>query len=243
MTRSSRAALIVTLLFGILCLPTRASAQQRPAIAEKIAKTYGLESWGQVDALRYTFNFEWGKFKLHRSWVWEPKTDQVTYEGPDNAGKPIKVTYKRSALASQDDVVKNVVDPGFLNDQYVLLFPLHLAWDTGPTIEDAGMQKLPLGKGKARKVVVKYPSEGGYTPGDTWTLFVGDDARIQEWHYQRGGPVKPSVVIATWAGHKMAGPLLVSLDRRGKADGKPVRIWYTNVAVRQVGSAAWMEAK
>src|SRR5215813_3868408 len=113
MTNVSRAALIGTSVFGVLCLATSASAQQRPPIADQIAKTYGVESWGQIDALRYTFNFEWGKFKLHRSWVWEPKTDRITYEGPDKAGKPIKVTYLRSQLASQDDVIKNVVDPGF----------------------------------------------------------------------------------------------------------------------------------
>jgi len=243
MTRSNRAALIGTLLFGILCLRAPASAQERPAIVEQIAKTYGLDSWGQIDALRYTFAFEWGKIKVHRSWVWEPKTGQVTYEGPDKAGKPIKVTYKRSELASQDDVVKNVVEPAFINDSYVLLFPLHVAWDAGATVEDAGMQKLPLGKGKARKVVVKYPSEGGYTPGDTWTLFVAKDNRIQELDFRHGGTVKPSVVIVTWADHRMVGPLLISLDKRGKADGKPVRLWFTNVAARTVGSTAWMEAK
>jgi len=35
------------------------SAQQRPAIAEQIAKTYGLDSWDQVEAIRYTFNVDW----------------------------------------------------------------------------------------------------------------------------------------------------------------------------------------
>src|SRR2546430_12340267 len=55
-------------------------------------------------------------------------------------------TLFRSQLASQSAVVKEEVDPGFFNDQYWLLFPFHLVWDTGATVEDAGMQKLPLGK-------------------------------------------------------------------------------------------------
>jgi hypothetical protein len=54
-----------------------------------------------------------------------------------------------------------------------------------------GRQKLPLGKGTAEKVVVKYPSEGGYTPGDTWDLYIGSDKRVQEFAYHRGGAGQP----------------------------------------------------
>ena len=242
MTKTSRVPVIGVLLFGVLCLPARVSAQQRPAIADQIAKTYGLDSFGQVDAIRYTFNVDAGPRKLSRSWVWEPKTNQVSYDGKDKAGNPVKVTYSRSQLASQSAVVKEQVDPGFVNDQYWLLFPFHLVWDTGATVEDAGKQKLPLGKGTAEKVSVKYPS-GGYTPGDTWNLFVGKDGRIQVLDFHHGGSAKPSVVLATWAGYKKAGPLLFSLDHRGTSDGKPVHIFFSNVAVKLAGSSTWVDAK
>ena len=66
-----------------------------------------------------------------------------------------------------------------MNDNYWLIFPFHVYWDTSATVTDEGMQKLPLGKGSADKVVVKYPSGGGYTPGDTWTLYVGTDGRVE----------------------------------------------------------------
>ena len=242
MTRASRVPVIGVLLIGVLCPPARLSAQQRPAIADQIAKTYGLDSFGQVDAIRYTFNVDAGPRKLSRSWVWEPKTGQVSYDGKDKAGNPVKVTYSRSQVASQSAVVKEQVDPGFVNDQYWLLFPFHLVWDTGATVEDAGKQKLPLGKGTAEKVSVKYPS-GGYTPGDTWNLFVGKDGRIQVLDFHHGGSAKPSVVLATWAGYKKAGPLLFSLDHRGTADGKPVHIFFSNVAVKLAGSSTWVDAK
>jgi hypothetical protein len=241
--KAIRVTVIGILLTGVLCLPARVSAQQRPPIADQIAKAYGFDAWPQVEAIRYSFHLDAGKLKLHRSWVWEPKTDTITYDGPDKAGKPIKVTYARSQIASQDAFVKEMVDPGFFNDQYWLLFPFHLIWDTGATIEDAGMQKLPLGKGKARKVVVKYPSSGGYLPGDTWSIFVGPDNRIKELDFRHGGTAKPGVVLATWEGYKKAGPLLFSTEHRGKADGKPFKEHLKNVAVKLTGSNDWIEAK
>jgi hypothetical protein len=57
-------------------------------------------------------------------------------------------------------------------------------------VTDDGMQKVPLGKGSAEKVVVKYPAKaGGYTPGDTWELYVRRDNRVEEFIYDRGGPI------------------------------------------------------
>jgi hypothetical protein len=105
-------------------------------------------------------------------------------------------------------------------------------WDTSATVTDEGMQKLPLGDESGQKVVVKYPSDGGYSPGDTWDVYVGTDGRVQEFVYHRGGPKKPSTVIAPWTDYKKAGPLLFSLDHQSKADDAPVHIFFSNVAVK-----------
>jgi hypothetical protein len=243
MTHASRFTMIRLLILGVLVPAATSWAQERPPIAEQIAKTYGLDSFGQVEGIRYTFNADFGAFKLSRTWVWEPKADQVSYEGKDKAGNPVKLTYLRSQLSSQPDAVKNEIDPAFFNDQYWLLFPLHLSWDSSTEVEDTGMQKLPLGKGSANRVVVKYPSEGGYTPGDTWDLFIGTDNRIQEFMYHRGGSKKPSVVVAAWRDYKKAGPLLIALDHRGTADGKPLRIFFSDVSVKLAGSDTWVNAQ
>ncbi|HTD24018.1 MAG TPA: hypothetical protein VK738_15275 [Terriglobales bacterium] len=244
MRNARRLTIMGLLLCGVLVLAATSWAQKRPPILEQVAKTYGLDSFGQVDAIRYTFNLQFPGVNLSRTWVWEPKTGKVSYEGKDKDGKPVKVTYLRSQLSSQPDNVKNQIDPGFNNDNYWLLFPFHAYWDTSATVTDGGMHKLPMGKGSAEQVVVKYPSEaGGYTPGDTWELYVGKDNRVQEFIYHRGGSQKPSVVVATWAGYKKAGPLLISTDHHGTADGKPLHLFLSDVAVKLAGSDAWMDAK
>src|SRR5260370_20787760 len=240
MTNARLATMIRLLAFGVLVLAAPSWAQ-KPPIAEKMAKTYGLDSFGQIEAVRYHFNVDFPGRKLSRSWVWEPKADRVTYEGKDKAGNPVKATYVRSQLNSQPANVKNEIDPGFVNDQYWLLFPFHVIWDTGANVEDKGMHKLPIGKGSAEHVVVKY-SSGGYTPGDTWELYVGPDNRIQELMFRHGGSAKPSVTIVTWAGYKKAGPLLISTDHRGPPAGKPVRVFFSDVSVKLAGSDTGVNA-
>jgi hypothetical protein len=245
MKNACRLTIIGLLAFVMLTLSSTSNAQTRPPVVEQMAKTFGLDSWGQIEGIRYTFNLDLPalKLKLAHTWEWNPKTGQVTYEGKDKDGKPVKVTYLHSQLSSQPDNVKNEIDPAFMNDQYWLIFPFHVVWDTSADVQDKGKQKLPLGKGSATQIVVKYPSDGGYTPGDTWELFLSSDNRVEEFIYRRGGDKKPSVVTTTWAGYKKAGPLLVSTDHRGTADAKPARIFFTDVSVKVTGSDTWIVAK
>jgi hypothetical protein len=245
MTNLSRLDVIRLLAFSmlLLLLPATSWAQQRPPIAEQMAKTYGLDSFGQIEGIRYTFNAELPGVELSRKWEWNPKTDTVSYEGKDKEGKPVKATYQRSLLGSQSDAIKNVIDPAFVNDQYWFILPFHVVWD-GATATDEGMQKLPAGDASAQRVVVKYPSEGGYQPGDTWDLYVGADKRIEEIVCHRGAPnPPPKLVIATYAGYKKAGPLLVSTDHRGTLDGRPIRITLSDVSVKLTGSDNWINAQ
>jgi hypothetical protein len=239
-----RSRTIRGLFLGGLLLVATSLALTRPPILEQVAKTYGLDSLGKVEAIRYTFNLQLPGVNLSRSWEWEPNTGKVTYQGKDNEGKPVKVTYLRSQLGSQSDMVKTEVDPGFINDNYWLVFPFHAYWDTSATVTDQGLHKLPLGNGSAELVPVKYPAEvGGYTPGDTWDLYVGKDNRVECLVYHRGGPKKPSLVIATWAGYKKAGPLLFSTEHSGTADGKPLHLFLSDVAVKMTGSNTWTKAE
>ena len=246
MTKLARSMTIAFLSLAVLLVASASQAQTRPPDVEQLAKTYGLDSWGQIDAVRYTFSLDIPAFnlKLARTWTWEPKTGNVTYETTDKDGKPVKVSYNRNQLNSAPANVKDEIEPNFVNDNYWFIFPFHANWDTSANVTVKAAQKLPIGPGTAKLVSVKYPAEvGGYTPGDTWDLYVGKDGRVVQFVYHRGGTKKPSNVTSTWAGYKMAGPLLVATEHKGTADGKPLHLTLANVAYKLAGSDKWMDAK
>jgi hypothetical protein len=239
--RKTMSRLVGLLAFGMLAIvPVTSRAEESsPTIA--IAKAYGLDSFGQIEAIRYTWNVDSPSGKVARTWEWIPKTDTVFYEGKDKEGKEVKASYKRSELSSQTDAIK-ALDPMFVNDQYWLLLPFHIVWDGVPGL-DEGTQKLPLGNGSAQKIAVKYPN-AGYQPGDTWDLYVGPDKRIREIVYHRGAPTPPpKLVEATYEGYKKAGPLLIAMDHHGKVDGKDLRVFLTDVSVKLTGSDKWINAQ
>ena len=248
MTHPRRLTIIGALAFAVpaLVLAEACGAQTLPPAAEQMAKTYGLDSWNQIERLRYTFNVDAGELKVARSWEWNPDTDEISYQGKDKDGKPVTATYLRSGLGSQPEAVQNVIDPAFVNDQYWLVLPFHVSWDsTGAKVTDEGTHELPIGKGSAQKIVIKY-GDAGYAPGDTWDLFVGTDHRIAEMVYHGGGPgtqKRPKLLMVTWADYKKAGPLLFSMDHPGTADGKQIRVFFSDVSVKLKGSDTWVNAQ
>ena len=244
------------LAFSALALTFAASARagEVPPAAQEMAKTFGLDSWDKIEGLRYTWNAEVpgavkpfdggsGTITISHKWEWDPKTGTISYEGKDTNGQPLKVTYQRSELSSQSDMVKNLVDPAFFNDQYWLLIPLHAIWDTSAKVTDESQQKPALLESPADLISVKYTGNDGYTPGDTWDLYVDGDHRLVEMDYHRGGPKKPSLVVVTWTGYKKAGPLLISTEHKGTADGAPFHLFFTDVSVKVTGSDNWVNAE
>jgi hypothetical protein len=177
------------------------------------------------------------KVNLSRTWTWEPKTGQVTYESKDKDGKPVKVTYNRNQLNSAPANVKDDIEPAFTNDNYWFIFPFHVYWDTSATVTVTEKQKLPIGKGTATLVSVKYaPEVGGYTPGDTWDLYVGADGRVVQFIYHRGGPKKPSNVTTTWqATRSRPTPYLHGPSRDGRRQAGAHLLFECGLQASRVG--------
>jgi hypothetical protein len=73
MKRVSRITMTGHLAFGSLVLAGTSWGRQRPPVAERLAKTYGLDSFGQIETIRHTFNVEFPAVKLSESWDGNPR--------------------------------------------------------------------------------------------------------------------------------------------------------------------------
>lgn len=220
------------LLFGVSGCAGERGGPGATGIAQKVAAAYGVDGFHKIDGLRFTFNAAIGDKTVRRAWQWEPKSGRVTFFDPEG---PVSFDRRTVSAASSEELRK--LDAAFINDQYWLLFPLHLVWDEGVALANLGEHPLPLGGGSARRLVVTYPPSAGYTPGDVYELFVGGDDRIRQWVYRRGGAPE-STRTATWEDHRAVGPLVLSLDHR-VPDGK-FRVWFSDVALRLEGRPDWL---
>lgn len=164
--------------------PTEASTNQQ-TIQEKIAEAHGFKNWNQVSKLHFTFNVDREGNHFERSWIWEPKANNVTMiTGADT------IIYNRTTV---DNLNLNA-DRAFINDKFWLLIPFQLVWDKSTTISEPIKVTAPISKDSINLITVTYPSEGGYTPGDAYDVFYNNDFLIREWAYRRGNSTEPSLV-------------------------------------------------
>ena len=206
-------------------------------VRRQIAGAYGSESFHRVEVIEYTFNVQIGDKHIKRSWIWWPQVEQVEFKGGADQESTL---YNRLELGQNPPQDIKQVDAWFINDNYWLLFPFHLAWDQQATVEDTGHRDLPMGQGTAKCVVVSYPRTGGYTPGDVYELFVDENHMLTQWVYRRGGSATPTR-ITTWEEHRRLGPLVVSLNHHG--DDGNFRVWFTDVAIKLHGSFEKIKAE
>jgi hypothetical protein len=153
-------------------------------ILEKVASAYGIENWDDVEKVNFSFVVNPGEKESSRKWSWEPKTNLVTLHNGDE-----KSTYNRNKVSE-----KNIrTDKAFINDSFWLLFPFHLVWDD-IDYEVVENFESPLNFEKSTRITITYPSEGGYTPGDKYNIFVNDDYHIIEWIYYPSGSDEPALI-------------------------------------------------
>jgi hypothetical protein len=193
----------------------------------RIAQAYGLDGWDRVEELRYTFNVKAGEREVRRSWVWRVKDRTVTFRDELAGGEPF--TYSLDDVGDNPPEELRKVDHRFINDQYWLLFALHLAWDVDAAVTVVPDQPLPIGEGAATRVTVQYPKEGGYTPGDAYDLYVDADHRVLQWVFRQGGRPEPSLAC-TWEDRRRVGPLVIPMKFRS-GDGT-FELWFSGVGVK-----------
>ena len=188
--------------------------------AEKVAYANGLENWKDVKQLDFTFNVDRdGNTVASRSWSWKPVTNDVTMIAAGDT-----ITYNRATV----DSTSMQADQGFINDKYWLLAPYQLVWDEGTSINVTDSVMSPLSRKLSKKLTLLYGNEGGYTPGDAYDFYYGEDYVITEWVFRKGNATEPSMTT-TFEGYKNIEGLSIATDHKSGDDS--FRLYFTDVNV------------
>lgn len=196
------------------------SEEEPLTLPEMIAFAKGIEHWNQVEELHFTFNVDRGENHSERSWIWKPKTDDVTaIQNKDT------IQYNRKNL----DSISLKTDPGFINDKYWLLAPFNLVWDEGTTFSQKDSVQAPISNKVMQQLTISYGDEGGYTPGDAYDFFFENDFQIKEWIFRKGNDTIP-YLVTTWEDYKdFNGIKIATMHQNPEGTFK---LYFTNIEVK-----------
>lgn len=212
---------ITTLLIVSACKNKAQKAETKElTIAEKIAKTNGIDNWTNVNEIKFTFNVDRTDSHFERSWTWKPKTEEVTMMTSADT-----ISYNRKSI----DSLSTATDRSFINDKFWLLAPFNLVWDEGTTINYQGAANTNLTDEVLSKLTIVYGDEGGYTPGDAYDFFYDENYMIKEWVFRKSNQKEPSM-ITTWEDYEDFNGLKIAKTHIGK--GNSVKLYFTNISVK-----------
>ncbi len=213
----------LVLLFAIVSLSVSCNNNQDndQSIVEKIAKANGLESFNEAEEIRYTFNVRVNDtLRTSRAWTWRPKEKTATLTTADST-----VTYNYENEAAQHERT----DQRFINDKYWLLYPFQLAWDDMEYAHEK-QTTAPISGEIMQKVTVTYPEGAGYTPGDMYEVYFGEDYIIKEWVYMPGGE-KERAFATTWEDYREVNGINIATMHR--SEDRSFELFFTDLQVEK----------
>lgn len=187
--------------------------------ARAIADASGETSWEEVEEVHFTFNVDRDTSHMARSWIWKPKTEEITMILDQDTTQ-----YNRKNI---DSTVTNA-DKGFINDSYWLLPQMHLVWDKTADLKVQDTATAPISGELMKKITITYPQEGGYTPGDAYDFFYDEDYKIQEWIFRRGNATEPSM-LTIWEDYETFNGIDIATTHESK--DRTTKLYFTDVEV------------
>jgi hypothetical protein len=155
--------------------------------------------------LDYTFHVQLPDKTVVREWQWWIKSGKIRLNGNDQT-----------------------VSQPFVNDLYWLLFPLKAYEDRDQTqVTVSRNRPSPLSGTPATEVTIRYVGGKGFTPNDTYKLYVDKNLIIREWSYLKASK-EPPARTTTWDDYRTIGGMYLSLQRQGP-DG--FTVWFSGVKV------------
>jgi hypothetical protein len=215
---------ILIAIFSFGCKTDKKSEEVSPAeplsALEKLAKANGYDNWKNIAELKFTFNVDRDTAHFERSWVWNTTTNEVSGTSMGETS-----TYNRAAV----DSATAKVDGAFVNDKYWLLAPINIMWDKeNLTEQHTTKAAAPISGDTLQKLTVVYSNIGGYTPGDAYDFYFGDDYMVREWVFRRGNQEEPNT-ITSWEDYVDKGGIKIA-QMHQNADGS-FKLYFTDVSV------------
>lgn len=195
-----------------------ASNKTDEPITTRIAYAHGYQNFEDVEQLNFTFNVEVNDtLRSQRSWKWFPKEERVelTEKGETSS-------YINDGELNEEE---KSIDQKFINDTYWLLFPFQLVWSEYE-FDHSRNAIAPISQERMEQVTISYTNEGGYTPGDTYHLYLRDD-QIQEWTYESSGGRSLST---TWEDYETYNGITVAKTHKSQ-DGN-FKLFFTDIEVK-----------
>lgn len=118
------------------------------------------------------------------------------------------------------------IDSKFINDSYWLLFPFQMEWSNAK-ISDPKEATAPISGDQMKMLTVSFPSEGGYTPGDSYDIYYDDDLMIQEWVYKSADGGRE--MATTWEDYKNYDGIKIARSHKNKEGN--FELFFTDIEV------------
>lgn len=190
-------------------------------IRHRIANANGFQNWKDVSEIAFTFNVDRGENHFDRSWIWKPKTGDVSIMSAKDT-----LNYNRAQM----DSLNMKTDAAFINDKYWLLAPFQLVWDDGITFSEKENAVAPISKDTLDRLTIVYKNEGGYTPGDAYDFFYDKDFKIKEWNYRQGNSLEPSM-STTWEAYEDFNGIEIAKTHKDSTGN--FKLYFTKISVKK----------
>ncbi len=212
----------ILVLLVLLVFSSCDQAADKKKLGQQIAQANGLDKFEKLEMLEFTFNAQRDTAAASsRHWQWYPKKNEVVF-----------ITDSATTRFNRNDTTTKELrqlNGRFTNDEYWLLYPLHLGWDSGCELSDSSAVVAPISGKKLRKLTARYNDKDGYTPGDMYDVYLDENNRVQEWAFHKSAAAEPSL-ITTWENYQNFNGLPIAQEHKS-SDGK-FRLWFTGIKVQ-----------
>lgn len=213
----------IGLFFVVIAIESckdQTSKTEAKSTAQKITEAYGIENWNTVNELHFTFNVDRDTNHFERSFIWKPKTQDISFFGFGDT-----LHFKEHKI----DSLSLRAHKNFVNDSYWLLAPFHIMWDSGTTISEEESAIAPISGKTLHKLTLTYGNEGGYTPGDAYDFYYNKEYIIEEWAYRQGNQDKISMTTS-WSNIEAHNG--VKMNTMHQDSTNTLKLYFTNLLVK-----------